>query len=681
VKTVCPYCGTGCGIFLGVRGSTIVGARGDTDNPINRGSLCVKGRYGHEFINHPERLTKPLVRKNGGFVETSWGEALDIVAGKLSSYRGDSFAAVSSAKCTNEENYLIQKFARTAMGTNNVDHCARLCHAPTVAGLAQSFGSGAMTNSINEIADAACILAIGTNTTAAHPIIALKIKRAVQNGATLIVANPKVIDLVRFATIFLQHRPGTDVPLLMGMARVIVDEGLCDTEFIETRCENFEAFKESLAAFDMDSVQRITGVPKEKIAAAARLYATQKPASILFAMGITQHTHGTDNVLATSNLAMLTGNVGKPSSGVNPLRGQNNVQGACDMGALPNVFPGYQRVNDPDALKKFESAWDCRLSGTPGLTVTEMIDVIDAQKIKAVYLVGENPILSEANACHVEEALKRLEFLVVQDIFLTETAKLADVILPAASFAEKDGTFTNTERGVQRVCRAIEPVGEAKPDWWITCRIAGSMGAGGFDFSGPEEVMEEIASLTPSYGGISYERLKEGGLSWPCLTPEHPGTPILHVGQFSRGRGRFMPLEYRPPAELPDDEYPLLLTTDRSLFHFHTGTMTRRVGGLDLLNSRELVLVNPSNAEQLGIADGELVRVSSRRGTVLVHTRITDVCPRDVVSMTFHFAESPTNVLTNMALDPVAKIPETKVCAVKIEKVEADTEAASRSCS
>ncbi|MHC4123451.1 MAG: formate dehydrogenase subunit alpha [Planctomycetota bacterium] len=673
VSTICPYCGCGCGIHLGIRGNKVVSVRGDVNNPVNKGDLCVKGRFGYNFINHPKRLTSPLIKKNGEFVEVTWDEVLDFVTGELSKYKGDVFAALSSAKCTNEENYLIQKFTRAVIGTNNIDHCARLCHAPSVAGLAQSFGSGAMTNSINEISSAACIFAIGTNTTVAHPIIGLKIKKAKQNGAKLIVANPRKIDLCRFADIFLQHRPGTDVALLMGMMRVIVEEGLIDTSFIKNRTENFEAFKESLSSFDLDFVERITGVERKKIIEAARTYATCKPAALLYSMGITQHSHGTDNVLATSNIALITGNVGKPSTGVNPLRGQNNVQGACDMGALPVVYTGYQKVNDPEVKRKFESAWNCCLNELPGLTHVEIFDAIYAGKIKALYLVGENPILSEANAKHVEEAINKLEFFVVQDIFLSETARLADVVLPAASFAEKDGTFTNTERRVQRIYKAIKPVGNAKPDWWITCQIAKKLDAKGFDFSHPAEIMDEIASLTPSYKGISYDRLENGGLQWPCLAQEHHfGTPILHTERFAtkNGKAKLVPLEYKPSAEIPDDEYPLILTTERSLYHFHTATMTRKVDGLNILRGHELVEINPEDAAALGIADGQMVRIISRRGEITAKAKVTDVSPTGVVSMTFHFAESPTNLLTNAALDPVAKIPETKVCAVRIEKLK-----------
>ena len=671
VETTCPYCGVGCGIYLGIRNGQVVSVRGSRDGTVNNGSLCVKGRYGLEFIHHQDRLKTPLIKKDGDFIEATWDEALDLVAKRLGSYKADELAVISSAKCTNEDNYVAQKFARAVLKTNNVDHCARLCHAPTVAGLVQSFGSGAMTNSINEIGDARCILAIGTNTTEAHPIIGLEVKRAVGKGAKLIVANPREIDLVRFSHLWLQHKPGSDVALLMGMMRVIVEEELLDRVFIQERCENFDAFRESLEGFDLDFVERTTGVPKDKIAQAARIYASDKPSTILYAMGITQHSHGTDNVIATANLAMLTGNVGKPSTGVNPLRGHNNVQGACDLGALPNVYPGYQAVGDPNIRENFEAAWQCSLNPSPGLTLTEMIEAAYRKEIKAVYLIGENPALSEPDIAHAREALARLDFLVVQDIFLSETARLADVVLPAASFAEKDGTFTNTERRVQRLRKALEPVGDSRADWWITCQLGNRMGGKGFNFAHPSQIMEEIASLTPSYGGISYERLDDGGLQWPCPTKDHPGTPILHSERFARsnGKGRFIPLEYKPPMELPDAEYPLVLTTGRSLYHFHTGTLTRRVNGLNILRGEGLVEINPQDASSLGIADGEMVKVISRRGEVVARAKVTEVSPVGVVFMTFHFAESPANLLTNPALDPVAKIPEYKVCAVRIERM------------
>jgi formate dehydrogenase alpha subunit len=685
IKTICPYCGVGCSLYLGVRDNRIVSVRGARDGSVNRGSLCVKGRWGYDFINHPDRLTTPLIKKNGELKEASWDEALELVAKKLRGYASHEIGVVTSAKCTNEENYVMQKFARAVLGTNNVDHCARLCHAPTVAGLAQSFGSGAMTNSIREISDAACVLAIGTNTTDDHPIIGCEVKRAVKNGGKLIVANPREIDLCRVASLWLQHNPGTDVALLMGMMRVIVDEKLFDAAFIKDRCENFDAFRASLEDFALDFVEQVTKVPRDKIVEAARIFATHSPATILYGMGITQHSHGTDNVLATANLAMLTGNIGKPSTGVNPLRGQNNVQGACDMGALPNVYPGYQAVSDPAIREKFETVWGCSLPPSlkekfgitwacslplsPGLTLVEMLEAAYHKELKALYLVGENPALSDPDAQHVREALARLEFFVVQDIFLSETARFAHVVLPAASFAEKDGTFTNTERRVQRVRKAIEPIGDSKPDWWIICQVAQRLGAKGFDYSHPSDIMEEIRNLTPSYGGISYQRLEKGGLQWPCPSDDHPGTPILHMNSFVRGKGRFIPLKYVPPGELPDKEYPLILTTGRSLYHFHTGTMTRKVSGLNILESEGVVEISPKDASQLGIVQGDKVKISSRRGEITAKARVTEALPSGLVFMTFHFAESAANILTNSKLDPISKIPEFKVSAVKVQKL------------
>lgn len=671
VKTVCSYCGVGCNIILGVRNNEIISARGDRESIVNKGRLCVKGRYGYSFVNHKDRLTNPLIKKNGEFVEVTWDEALELIASKFAKSKKDQFAALASAKVTNEDNYIIQKFTRAVMGTNNVDHCARLCHSPTVAGLAQTFGSGAMTNSIDEFTNAKAIFSIGSNTTYAHPIIGLHIKQAKRNGAKIIVANPKEIDLVRFADLHIRQKPGSDVALLMGMARVIIEENLVDQEFISNRTEDYEKLVNSLDEFSLNQVELLTGIPKEQIREAARMYALNSPASIVYAMGITQHSHGTDNVLAISNLALLTGNIGKESSGVNPLRGQNNVQGACDMGGLPDVYTGYQKVINPEVQQKFENAWGVSLSNKIGITHTEIFDQIDTGIIKSLYQVGENPVLSEANANHVKRSLEKLDFFVVQDIFLTESANYADVVLPATTFAEKDGTFTNTERRVQRVRKAIEPRGNAMQDWEITCAIARRMGAKGFDFSNVEEISNEIRSLTPSYAGISYSRIEKEGLQWPCPNENHPGTKIMHIEKFARlsGKAKFMPLEYRLSDELPDEGFPLLLTTDRSLYHYHTSTMTRRVEGLRVLDKEELLRINPEDAEKYGIIHGEMVKAISRRGEVFVKADINEICPPGVVSMTFHFFESPTNELTICTLDPIAKIPETKVCSIKIEKM------------
>ncbi|APV44480.1 formate dehydrogenase major subunit/formate dehydrogenase alpha subunit [Dehalogenimonas formicexedens] len=670
VSTVCPYCGVGCGIKLELSGGKIVSVSGDTGNPSSRGRLCVKGRFGiKDFVHHADRLTTPLLKRDGQFVESAWDEALEYACSRLYQFKPGEVAVIASAKATNEENYLIQKFARAVLKTNNVDHSARLCHAPTVAGLAAAFGSGAMTNSIGDLNQSGCFFVLGANTSETHPVIGFGIKQAVKNGAKLIVANPVRIPLVRYADIFLQHHPGTDVMLLSAMCKIIIDEELLDRNFIDSRTEGYESLAKSLRKFDLDHAAAVTGVALEDIRMAARLYAGSKTASILYAMGITQHRHGTDNVSSVANLAMLTGNLGKPGGGVNPLRGQNNVQGACDMGALPDVFTGYQKVSDEVAKTKFEAAWGVSLPSEPGLTLLEIIDAIDRKKIKALYVVGENLMLSDPDINRLKRALEKLELLVVQDIFMNETAEMAHAVLPSTTFAEKEGTFTNTERRVQRLRKAVNPVGFSKPDWWITAQLGKRLCGKGFGFSGPEGIFEEITTLTPSYAGISYDRLDQGGLQWPCPSPSHPGTPILYVGSFTRGKGVFKAVKFVPPAELPDDTYPFILTTGRSLYHFHTGTMTRRVKGLNALQPTETLEISGVDASNLGISDGESVRVTSRRGSVTANAVVSKRPKPGTIFMTFHFPETATNILTNPARDPVAKIPELKVAAVKIEKV------------
>ena len=512
----------------------------------------------------------------------------------------------------------------------------------------------------------ACIFAIGTIPTSSHPILGQRIRRAARKGAKLIVANPREIDLCRQATLWLRNRPGSDLALLMGMMRIIVDEGRADQAFIKKRCENFDALKESLSQFDLKLAAELSGVPQPLITEAARTYAQCKPATILYGSGLTQHVQGTKNVLALANLAMLTGNLGQASSGVNPLKGENNAQGACDMGALPNVYPGYQSVADPAVKEKFEKAWGYPLNPSPGLSLGEMLDAAQQGRIKALYIVGADPAVDMANIQHVRQALKRLEFLVVQDIFLSQTARQADLVLPAASFAEKDGTFTNTERRVQLVRRAIDPIGDSRPDWQIVCQIAQKMGARGFDFEHPAQIMDEVARLVPIYGGISHERLERESLQLPCPSKDHPGTPRLHTETFIRGKGRFMPLVYQPPPELPDEEYPLILTTERSLYHL--GNMGRKVNGLNLLRPEELVEINPLDAANLGVGDNEWVRVVSRRGEIKVRAKISEASPPGVVCMSSHFAEKPAHLLTNSTLDPSSKIPELKLSAVRVEK-------------
>ena len=525
-----------------------------------------------------------------------------------------------------------------------------------------------MTNSIDEVAGAKCIMLIGSNIAVSHPIIELEVKRAVRDGAKLIIVNPLKTDSNLWAHMWLQLRPGTDVALLNAMGHVILKQGLENKAFIQERTEDFEKVKAILEKVDLDEASRITGVPVQDMVEAARLYATSEPSTILYTLGITEHTHGTENVWAVANLALLTGQIGKPSSGVNPLRGANNVQGVCDVGCLPEYLPGYQNPADAAAIARLEREWGYEVPNRVGLTLVEMFIAALEGKVKAMYIVGENPALSEPDASHVQKALKGLEFLVVQDIFLTETARYADVVLPGASFAEKDGTFTNTERRIQRVRKAIDPIGHSRPDWMITCQMGRAMGAQGFDFATPSEIMGEIGKVTPQYGGVTYARLEGQGLQWPCPNPEHPGTTYLHQEKFSRGLGRFMPVVHRGPAELPDKEFPFILTTGRSRFHFHTGTMTRRVRGLEKLHSEEFVEVSPQDASSMGIKDGETIKIASRRGEVIAKARVSNRCQTGVIFMTFHFWESAANNLTNPAMDPVCKTPELKVAAVRIGK-------------
>jgi formate dehydrogenase alpha subunit len=673
VHTICPYCGCGCELEIGVRANKIVRVQGARECPVNWGQLCVKGRFGLDFVSAPDRLTKPLIKRNGEFEEASWDEALDLVASKLGEIKekhgADAIAGFASAKCTNEENYVFQKMMRAAVGTNNVDHCARLCHASTVAGLSLAFGSGAMTNSIEEFEHADCIFVTGSNTTEAHPIIALRIKAAVErHGAQLLVADPRAIDLTRFASQHVRQRCGSDVALFNAMIHVIIGEGLADKDFIANRTEGFEELAKSVEHCTVEWAAAITGVDAEEIRKLARTYAKAKSASIVYSMGITQHTTGTDNVLAVANLAMLTGNIGRLSTGVNPLRGQNNVQGACDLGSLPNVYTGYQPVTAPDIQKKFEKAWGVPLSDKVGLPLTEAIHAAADGRLKGIYIMGENPMVSDPNLNHAREAIENLEFLCVQDIFMTETAQMADVVLPAVSFAEKDGTFTNTERRVQRVRKVLDPPGEARQDWDITSEIATRLGYE-MHYDSAEEILAEIASVTPILAGITFDRIDKIGIPWPCPTTDHPGTPFLHEGEFKRGLGKFHPTLFREPAELPDDEYPLILTTGRVLYHFHTGTMTRRSPGLEEISPPTPFEINPTDAAELGIAEGDTAQLSSRRGVVRAQALVTERAPRGTVFMPFHFSEAAANTLTNDALDPVAKIPEFKVCAVRVDAV------------
>lgn len=528
-----------------------------------------------------------------------------------------------------------------------------------------------MTNSMRDIVEADVLLVTGSNTTEAHPVLSLQMKKAVrQHGAKLILIDPRKIELVDFAHHHLQQQPGTDVAIFNAMAHVIIGEGRQDEAFIAERTEDYEALVKAVADWTPERAARISGVTADDIVAAARLYAQAQNGMIFWAMGITQHITGTDNVKALSNLALLTGHIGRPGTGLNPLRGQNNVQGACDMGGLPNVFPGYQPVADEAVRKKFAAAWNVpleRLSPKPGLTVTEIMNGVSDGHIRAIFIMGENPMLSDPNLNHVREALKQVEFLAVQDIFLNETAQMADVVLPAASFAEKSGAFTNTERRVQLIRPGLDPPGESRPDWEIITSLANRMGAN-WSYRDPSDISTELASVTPQYVGISHARLENGGLQWPCPTPDHPGTQVLHVGRFARGKGLFCPVDYRPPMEETDAEFPFILSTGRILFHWHGGTLTRRSPGLDAMAPEAEVEINPADAQDYGIGDGDRVQVTSRRGSVTAAAKLTPRSPQGTVFMTFHFAEAAANLLTIDAVDPTAKIPEYKVCAVRLEK-------------
>ena len=676
-RTTCVYCGVGCQMNLLTKGDKVVGTE-PLDVVPNNGLLCVKGAFAYNFVNHKDRLKTPLIKKDGIFVESSFDEAITFIAEKLTNikkiYGRESIAGLTSARCTNEENYLMQKFMRAVIGNNNIDHCARLCHATTVSGLAETVGSGAMTNSISEIEKADTIFVIGSNTTETHPVIGTYIQKAKRSGKNLIVADPRKIELAEKADIFMQLKVGTNIALLNGMMNVIISENLQNKDFIEERCENYSGLVSVTEIYTPEYTEKITGVPAKDIINAARLYAGSKNSTIIFSMGITQHTTGTENVFSVSNLAMLCGMIGRENTGINPLRGQNNVQGACDMGGLPNVYPGYQNVENNENRRKFEKAWNSSLSDKTGLTASEMIDSAEKNLLKALYIIGENPVVSEPDSSHTEKALKNLDFLIVQDIFMTETAKLADVILPASSFAEKNGTFTNTERRVQYVQKAIEPVRGTMEDWKILLLLMNKMGYRQ-NFSSTEEIMDEIAALTPQYGGITHKRILERGLGlqWPCPEKNHEGTPYLHKNTFSRGKGKFIPAAHRFPAEVPDNEYPVILTTGRILYQYHTMTMTGKNSGLMKTAGEIYMEIHPELAENLLLKQGETVKVSSRRGSIKVKAKITNKINKNTVFIPFHFAGG-ANILTNNALDHFAKEPELKACTVKIEKLYLDAD-------
>lgn len=672
VLTTCPYCGTGCNFFLHVVDGRVVGVVPCKTDETSMGSLCIKGYNAHAFVGHPERLTYPMIRKGEQLAKASWDEALDRVVAevrRISSENGpDSVMVLASAKCTNEENYVFQKLARAAIGTNNVDHCARLCHASTVAGLLQSFGSGAMTNTIPEFEDADCVLVTGSNTLEAHPLIGSRILKAKEKGAKVIVVDPRDTPLSRISTMSLRQTPGTDIAWINGMINVIISENLHDKDFVESRTSGFDDLREIVKKYTPEVVEDITGIPATDLVSAAREYAKADRAMIAYAMGITQHSNGTNLVRTLANLAMVTGNVGRACTGVNPLRGQCNVQGACDAGALPNLYPGYQGVEDADTKSKFEKAWGMDLSGKKGMTLTCAFNQALTGDVKAMIVFGENPMMSDPDIGHVEAAIDKLEFLAVIDIFPTETAKLADVVLPAACYAEKDGTFTATDRAIRVVRKAVDPPGEARPDWQIACDLGRRLGSGGFEFESPAEILAELGAVAPIYGGIDRERVDKEMVRWPCPSKDHPGTKVLHEGSFKIGKGVFAIVDHTPPAEEPSEDFPFVLTTGRNLFHFHTGTMTRRSVKLQRESPEPYVEINVEDAKRLGIADGASVRVSSRRGAITVVARVTKWIDKGTIFIPFHYVEGAANRLTNNALDPIAQIPEFKVCAAAIER-------------
>ena len=675
VRTTCTYCGVGCQMDLNVsrRLNRIIRVTADPGWVPNDGNLCVKGRFGFEFVSSPERLTKPLIREDGRLREATWDEAIGLVGRRLREIRdqhgADSIAFLSSCRCTNEENYLAQKVARAAGGTNNIDQCATTCHAPSVAGLAAVFGSGAMTNSIGEIKNIQTLFVIGCNATEAHPIVGFEMKKAIRRGAQLIVCDPRKTWLAQRANIHIQLRPGTDNYLINAMMNYIIEKGLHDPKFIEDRCEQFDAYRENLKGYTIEEAAEVCGVDGDLIRRAAEMYATGNPSAIFYTLGITEHTCGTENVQNLGNLAMLCGQIGKESSGVNPLRGQNNVQGGCDMGAIHMVYPGYQRVADEAIRQKFAKAWGVEMPTNKGGRVTDFIEKADEGVLRGFYVFGEDPAMSEPNQAHVVEALRKLEFLACQEIFMSETAKLAHVILPATCFAEKDGTFSNTERRVQRVRKAVEPPGDAMPDWQILCRVSTAMGYP-MSYSHPGEIFDEMAALTPSYAGISYARIDKVGIQWPCPTKDHPGTRFLHEGRFTRGRGLFHAIRFRPPAEVPDADYPLILSTGRTLYNYNIGNMTRKSGTIDQKEPNNFVEISAADAARLGIADGGNARITTRRGSIVTAAHVGGRVRQGTIWMPFHFVEASTNLLTNDAFDNITRTAEYKCCAARIEKAD-----------
>ena len=693
VTTTCPYCGVGCSLELHLRDDFIYRVTSPFDSPVNHGNLCVKGRFGYDYIYHPKRILSPLIRREpqeagqrtqafdlSEWRQATWDEALDCVADRLVEiYRrdgADAMAVYCCAKATNEDNYLLQKMYRSLFRTNNIDHCTRLCHAGSVIALQQALGSSAMSNTASQVNQNDVFMVTGSNTTENHPIIGLQMKAAVEkHGARMIVVDPRRIELVDFAELWLPLKPGTNVPVFSAMAHVIVQENLVNQEFVSSRTEGYAEFVSSLEKFTPEFAAEVSGVPAEDIRTAARLYAGAHNAAIYWGMGISQLSHGTASALALIHLAFLTGHVGRDGTGLNPLRGQNNVQGASDMGAMPFHYPGYMRVDNDQNAARWESAWHIEPGGLPrqlGLTTTEILSHAHEGGVRSLYIMGENPMMSEPNLNVVRHHMQQLEFLVAQDLFINESAAFADVFLPATPFAEKDGTFTNTDRRVQRVRTAQKPRGQARPDWQIICDLAtriearlGRPTSAGWQYASPAEIFAEMSRVVPDFAGVTYERIEKVGLQYPVWDAQHPGTPTLFTETFPRGRGKFTPLDFIPVMEEADDEYPFILTTGRVLEHWHGGSMTRH-SALDEIYPEARLDMNPADAAMHGIAEGMAVRVTSRRGTVVLRASVTEKTTVGVVFIPMHFAEAAANLLTNDVLDPQAKIPEFKACAVQV---------------
>jgi formate dehydrogenase alpha subunit len=673
VPTICSYCSVGCSLCLNIKDNEIIKVNAENGKGVNDGNLCYKGRYGQIFVNEPQRLTTPLIRDNssGKLVQVGWDEALNLVAKRLSQIKADagadSIAGLGSARCTNEDNYLFQKLMRCVIGTNNLDNCTRFEHAPSLVALDEALGWPAMSNSFADIASSPLIFLVGANPTETHPVFGIKLRRAAKEGKTkLIVLDPRRTKLSKYAKAWLPVRPGTDVALIWGMIYLLIKEHLIDEEFIEKFTVGFEEVRQAAKKFTPAYTSKITGISEAQLHEITHLYGKAKSAAIIYGMGATQHTWGTDLVYSLVNLALISGNLGKAGGGLNPLRGQSNTQGVCDMGVLPDFFPGYQHIPDPWAISKLEKHWGKKIPRQPGLTLTQMIPAITEGKLRAMYIMGENPVLSSPNPKQTQQDLTKLDFLVVQDIFHNQVTEVANVVLPGSSFAEKDGTFTNSERRIQRLHKAIQPIGESRPDWLIISQLADYLGYK-MDYSSPAQIMKEITQLVPVYEGINYSRLETRGIQWPCFTEEHPGTPILYQDGFPQGKAKLTPIEYKPIPTLTTKEYPYLLVTGKYLFHYHSGMLNKRAENLIGVPEQGIIEINPQNAEEIGISDGSEVVVTSDAGQIELIAKLSDDSPEGTLFMPVHFGHADANSLFKTYIDYISHIPELKHCAVNIK--------------